>query len=159
MAARQIESRRHEKVGGAKLMLVIALLLTFAPLFFLKYYNFINDSLSDALRLMGISIGLPVLNWVMPLGLSFFTLQAVGYLADVYQGKIAEEHNWWHYMLFVSFFPQIASGPISRAADLLPQIKKNRQFDYTQCAEGLRWLLWGMFLKVVSQSVTEFWHR
>ena len=149
VAAKQIETCRKYRLGGAKLQFVLALLLTFAPLFFFKYYNFVNDSLSDALGFVGISTGLPGLNWVMPLGLSFFTLQAVGYLADVYQGKIAAERNWWYYMLFVSFFPQIASGPISKAADLLPQIKIERQFDYAQCVEGLRWLLWGMFMKVV----------
>lgn len=148
VAARQIESRRRERVGG-KLLFIIALLLSFVPLFFFKYYNFVNDSLSDALGVVGISTGLPGLNWMMPFGLSFFTLQAVGYLADVYKQKIAAERNWWHYMLFVSFFPQIASGPISKAADLLPQIKEHRRFDYAQCVDGLRWLLWGMFMKVV----------
>lgn len=149
IATKQIESRRNKKVGGAKLLFVLALLLSFAPLFFFKYYNFVNDSLSDALGLVGLSTGLPGINWIMPLGISFFTLQAVGYLTDVYQGKIAAEQNWWYYMLFVSFFPQIASGPISKATDLLPQIKKDRKFDYAQCVEGLRWLLWGMFMKVV----------
>ena len=149
VAAKQIEARREQRLGGAKLQFVLALLLTFAPLFFFKYYNFVNDSLSDVLGVAGISAGLPGLNLVMPLGLSFFTLQAVGYLVDVYKGKMTAERNWWHYMLFVSFFPQIASGPISKAFDLLPQIKKERQFDYAQCVEGLRWLLWGMFMKVV----------
>ena len=149
ISAKQIESRRNINLGGAKILLLISLLLTFSPLFLFKYYNFVNEMLSDTLGMIGVTTGLPGLNWVMPLGLSFFTLQAVGYLADVYLHKIEAERNWWHYMLFVSFFPQIASGPISKAADLLPQIKKERQFDYSQCVEGLRWLLWGMFMKVV----------
>lgn len=126
-----------------------SIVLTLLPLFFFKYYNFLNVVLSDALSLFGIGNGLPGLNWAMPLGLSFFTLQAIGYLVDVYKGRIEAELNWWDYMLFVSFFPQIASGPISKAKDLLPQIKAKRQFDYNQCVEGLRWLLWGMFMKVV----------
>lgn len=149
MGAKLIEIRRNKKLGGAKLLLVVALLLTFAPLFFFKYYNFVNDTITNALGMIGFAVGLPGLNWVMPLGLSFFTFQAVGYLADVYLQRIKAEHNWWHYMLFVSFFPQIASGPISKAVDLLPQIKKKRQFDYAQCVDGLQWLLWGMFMKVV----------
>ena len=149
ISAKQIESRRNNNLGGAKNLLMISLLLTFSPLFLFKYYNFVNDTLSDMLGMIGVTTGLPGLNWVIPLGLSFFTLQAVGYLADVYLHKIEAERNWWHYMLFVSFFPQIASGPISKAADLLPQIKKERQFEYAQCVEGLRWLLWGMFMKVV----------
>lgn len=92
---------------------------------------------------------LPGLNWAIPVGISFFTFQALGYLWDVYYGRIKAEHNWWDYMLFVSFFPQIASGPISKAADLLPQIKAQRTFDYDKAVQGLKWLLWGMFLKVV----------
>lgn len=89
------------------------------------------------------------LNWAVPLGISFFTFQAVGYLFDVYYQRIKAEHNWWDYMLFVAFFPQILSGPISKAKDLLPQIKGERSFDYDKAVQGLKWLLWGMFLKVV----------
>ncbi len=149
ISAKQIESRRKNNLGGTKILLLISLLLTFSPLFFFKYYNFVNDTLSDTLGMIGVTTGLPGLNWVMPLGLSFFTLQAVGYLADVYLHKIEAERNWWYYMLFVSFFPQIASGPISKAGDLLPQIKSERHFDYSQAVDGLRWLIWGMFMKVV----------
>ncbi len=83
------------------------------------------------------------------MGISFYTFQAVGYLFDVYYGRIEAERNWWDYMLFVSFFPQILSGPISKAKDLLPQIKADRPFDYTRAVAGLKFLLWGMFLKVV----------
>lgn len=132
-----------------KRLLAVSIVLTLLPLFFFKYYNFLNGVLTDVLSWFGIGNGLPGLNWAMPLGLSFFTLQAIGYLVDVYKGRIETEKNWWDYMLFVSFFPQIASGPISKAKDLLPQIKAKRQFDYNQCTEGLRWLLWGMFMKVV----------
>lgn len=83
----------------------------------------------------------------MPLGISFFSFQAVGYLFDVYYQRIKAEHNWWDYMLFVGFFPQIVSGPISKAKDLLPQIKSQRTFNYNKCVQGLKWLLWGVFLK------------
>ncbi|MCD8290247.1 MAG: MBOAT family protein, partial [Prevotella sp.] len=89
------------------------------------------------------------LNWAIPIGISFFTFQAVGYLFDVYYKRIEVERNWWDYMLFVCFFPQILSGPISKARDLLPQIKANRRFDESQFVAGLKFLLWGMFLKVV----------
>jgi alginate O-acetyltransferase complex protein AlgI len=105
--------------------------------------------LSEGLSSIGITIGLPGLNWAMPLGISFFTLQAIGYLADVYLKRVSAEHNWWDYMLFISFFPQIASGPISKASDLLPQIKAERKFSYGQAIQGLKWILWGMFMKVV----------
>ncbi|MCD8290141.1 MAG: MBOAT family protein, partial [Prevotella sp.] len=108
-----------------------------------------NDTLSSLLASVGISANIPGLNWAIPVGISFFTFQAVGYLFDVYYKRIVAERNWWDYMLFVSFFPQILSGPISKARDLLPQIKANRIFDYNQAVAGLKFLLWGMFLKVV----------
>lgn len=89
------------------------------------------------------------LNWAIPVGISFFTFQAVGYLFDVYYKRINAEKSIVDYMLFVCFFPQIFSGPISKANELLPQIKEARQFDYQQGVQGLRLLLWGMFLKLV----------
>ena len=92
---------------------------------------------------------MPGLNWAVPMGISFFTFQAVGYMLDVYHGRIKAEKCFVDYVLFVSFFPQIASGPISKASELLPQIKKKREFNYEQSVSGLKYLLWGMFLKVV----------
>ena len=88
------------------------------------------------------------INIISSIGISFYTFQALGYMLDVYHKRIQCERNWWNYMLFVCFFPQILSGPISKASDLLPQIKSERKFDYGFAVEGLRYLLWGMFLKV-----------
>ncbi len=132
-----------------KRLTFILCLIAILPLLLFKYYNFISSQLNFLLSSIGINVGLSGLNWVAPLGLSFYTLQALGYLLDVYHERIEAEHNWWDYMLFVSFFPQIASGPISKASELLPQIKKKRTFDETQAVDGLRFLLWGMFLKTV----------
>lgn len=144
-------SRFHEQdeIRTRKGVLVLGVVLTFLPLAVFKYLDFLNSTLSDALSAVGFTVRIPGLNWMLPLGLSFYTLQAVGYLADVYLKKIKVEKNWWDYMLFVSFFPQIASGPISKAKDLLPQIKSQRSFKYEQAVQGLKWLLWGMFMKVV----------
>lgn len=119
------------------------------PLLVFKYYNFLNDSLSAGLAAIGLKFAMPGLNWAVPVGISFFTFQAAGYMLDVYHGRIKAEKNFVDYMLFVSFFPQIASGPISRADELLPQIKTERSFNYNQAVSGLKYLLWGMFLKVV----------
>ena len=124
-------------------------LLGLLPLLVFKYYNFINESIIDGLSAIGIMFGLPGLNWAIPVGISFFTFQAVGYMLDVYHQRIKAEKNFVDYLLFVSFFPQIASGPISKADELLPQIKKERFFNYDQAVSGLKYLLWGMFLKVV----------
>jgi len=119
------------------------------PLLVFKYYNFLNNSLTDVLAAIGLQFSLPGLNWAVPVGISFFTFQAVGYMLDVYHGRIKAEKNLIDYLLFVSFFPQIASGPISKADELLPQIKKERVFNYVQAVSGLKYLLLGMFLKVV----------
>lgn len=147
MVALKIE--KDNAYGKKKYLIFSGISLAALPLLVFKYYNFINDSFAALLQDFGLTIGLPGLNWVMPVGISFFTFQAIGYLADVYLQRIKAEHNWWNYMLFVSFFPQIASGPISKAADLLPQIKARRSFNYGQAVQGLRWILWGMFMKVV----------
>ena len=124
-------------------------LLGLLPLLVFKYYNFLNDSLSAGLATIGLKFALPGLNWAVPVGISFFTFQAVGYMLDVYHGRTKAEKSFIDYLLFVSFFPQIASGPINKADELLPQIKKERTFDYYQAVSGLKYLLWGMFLKVV----------
>jgi len=135
---------RHKK----RLVWLFAI-LGVLPLLIFKYYNFINNSLSDGLAAIGLQFTLPGLNWAVPVGISFFTFQAVGYMLDVYHRRIKAEKNLIDYLLFVSFFPQIASGPISKADELLPQIKKERTFNYNQAVSGLKYLLWGMFLKVV----------
>lgn len=124
-------------------------LLGLLPLFVFKYYNFISNSFSAGLSVIGLNFSLPGLNWAVPVGISFFTFQAVGYMLDVYHGRIKAEKNLIDYILFVSFFPQIVSGPISKAEELLPQIKKERSFNYVEAVSGLKYLLWGMFLKVV----------
>lgn len=108
-----------------------------------------NDSITSLLETAGLHFSLPGLNWAIPVGISFFTFQAVGYLLDVHHERIKAEKNFWDYALFVSFFPQVTSGPISTAKDLMPQIKNPHKFNYDQGRDGLRMLLWGMFLKCV----------
>lgn len=124
-------------------------LLGLLPLLVFKYYNFLNDSISEGLSAVGLKFHLTGLNWAVPIGISFYSFQAVGYMLDVYHGRIKAERNIADYVLFVSFFPQVASGPISKADELLPQIKTARTFNYDQAVSGLKYLLWGMFLKVV----------
>lgn len=125
-------------------------LLGLLPLLVFKYYNFINNSITEGLSSIGLQLSLPGLNWAIPIGISFFTFQAVGYMLDVYHGRIKAEKNFLDYALFVSFFPSILSGPINKASLVLPQIKNlRRYFDYDKAVAGLKMLLWGMFMKVV----------
>lgn len=132
-----------------KMISLIFVIISFFPLFIFKYYNFITNSTSQLFANIGFNIDLPGLNWAIPIGISFFSFQAIGYLLDVYHNRINAEHNFIDYTLFVSFFPQITSGPISKADDLIPQLKNLRPFCYKQGVEGLQFLLWGMFIKVV----------
>lgn len=144
-----IGARFLEKTKNGRIPFILFLILTLSPLFFYKYYDFVILQLNSLFVFFREKTELRGLNWALPLGISFYTLQSVGYLFDVYKQRIRAEKNWWDYMLFVSFFPQIASGPISKAKDLLPQIKADRQLNYAQIVDGLKWLLWGMFMKVV----------
>ncbi len=123
--------------------------LAILPLLVFKYYNFVNESIWSFLSSLGVRYELHGLNWAIPVGISFFTFQAVGYLFDVYYKRINAEKSIVDYTLFVCFFPQIFSGPISKAGELLPQIKEEHKFDYQQGVQGLKFLLWGMFLKLV----------
>lgn len=128
-----------------KIVCWAGVVLSIAPLIFFKYYNFIIDNINGILEHENLS----GLKWAIPIGISFFSFQAIGYLVDVYKQRIPAERNFLDYALFVSFFPQILSGPISKASDLLPQIKGKRAFDEAKAIQGLKWLLWGMFLKTV----------
>lgn len=140
---------KRDAYGKKKYIIWFGAILTLAPLLIFKYFNFITHAGASALAWIGIDTALPGLNWVVPLGLSFYTFQALGYLWDVYYKRFPAEHNLGDYLLFVAFFPQILCGPISKASELLPQIKKTTSFDYPKAVIGLRYILWGMFLKVV----------
>ena len=130
-------------------MIRLFAVLSLLPLLVFKYYNFVNESVWSLLSSLGLRYELHGLNWAIPVGISFFTFQAVGYLFDVYYQRIKAEKSVVDYALFVCFFPQIFSGPISKANELLPQIKEEHRFTYEQGVQGLKFLLWGMFLKLV----------
>ena len=125
-------------------MMAAGVTVNLLTLGFFKYAYFFTDIFNETFG-TDYCIALKIL---LPVGISFYTLQAAGYLYDVYKGHIKAENNWWDYMLFICFFPQIVAGPINKAEKLLPQIKTQRSFNHYQVVQGCRWLLWGMFLKV-----------
>ncbi len=145
----QSECLKVQDSSRRKRLVWLFALLGILPLLMFKYYNFLNDSISAGLSSVGLQFALPGLNWAIPFGISFFTFQAVGYMLDVYHGRVKSEKNLLDYLLFVSFFPQVMSGPISKADELLPQIKNPHKFNYEQGKQGLKYLLWGMFIKLV----------
>ncbi len=139
----------EDKTRCKRLAYVFAL-LALLPLLVFKYYNFLNDSISIGMSSIGWQFALPGLNWAVPVGISFFTFQAIGYLLDVYNNKVETEVDFWLYALFISFFPSIVSGPINKASMVIPQLKSLRpQFDYVNAVCGMKMIVWGMFMKVV----------
>ncbi len=133
-----------------KSLLTLGVLLALLPLAFFKYFDFVNSSVSQLLNHIGFSFQLMGLNWAVPVGISFFTFQALSYLWDVYYKRQVPERDIVDYSLYVSFFPCILSGPINRASLVIPQLKAVRPyFDDKKAVAGLKLLLWGMFMKVV----------
>ena len=118
---------------------IVSAILTVSPLFILKYLNFFV-SVADP----GI-----VFNLILPLGISFYTLQALSYVADVYWRKLSAEKNFLRYAVYLSFFPCLTAGPIERASDLLPQICDCRKFDPDMALSGIRYMILGYFKKAV----------
>ena len=128
---------------------VLFLILALLPLFLFKYLRFFVDTISEMVGLCGIDFQVAGLRWMIPIGLSFFSIQAIGYQIDVYYQRMEAEKSFPDYMLFVSFFPHIVAGPISKASELLPQFKTTKPFDEALCQRGLKLILWGIFLKIV----------
>lgn len=140
----------EKKKSSAKFYMTAGIIVALLPLLFFKYFNFINETIYNILSLMALRYELQGLNWAVPIGISFFTFQAIGYVWDVYYKKITPERDFLLYALFISFFPSILSGPINKASLIIPQLKKLRPyFDYAKTVKGLRMILWGMFMKVV----------
>lgn len=114
-----------------------------------KYYNFFADSFADAIANFGLHVNPWTLKVILPVGISFYTFHGLSYVIDIYKDRIKAEKNFLDYSVFVCFFPLLVAGPIERATHLLPQIQRNRTFDYNRAIDGLRQILWGLFKKVV----------
>lgn len=114
-----------------------------------KYYNFFAASFAEAASHIGLHISPWTLKVILPVGISFYTFHGLSYVIDIYKNKIKAERNFIDYSVFVSFFPLLVAGPIERATHLLPQIKKQRVFNYTIAVDGLKQILWGLFKKIV----------
>lgn len=135
-----------------KWLLVASLSVNFALLLFFKYFTFLLDNLNRLLALLHITLLTKPFDVLLPVGISFYTFQAVGYLIDVYRGEILAERNFFRYALFVSFFPQLVAGPIERSKNLLPQmyqIENIHIWNYERITQGLVLMLWGFFMKMV----------
>lgn len=132
-----------------KYWLWLSILLNLGFLGFFKYYNFFIGSFAELLSNFGLKPHIWSLQIILPVGISFYTFHGLSYIIDVYKERIKPEKSFIDYGLFVSFFPLLVAGPIERATHLLPQIKKERLFNYSRAVDGLRQILWGLFKKVV----------
>ena len=144
MTGLYIEKNRGQ-VKKMKLAVFLCFFINLGILFVFKYFNFFADLLNN---FSGKDFNLAI-DVLLPVGISFYTFQALGYTIDVYRKDIRAEENFIDYALFVSFFPQLVAGPIERSVNLLPQIKKPRKFSYDNLVKGLVLFFYGMFLKLI----------
>jgi len=136
-------------IKDKKIWLFVSVFINLGFLAVFKYFDFFIDTFMKTFSIFGVSLELSTLNLILPVGISFYTFHGISYVIDIYKEKIKPEKNFIDYSLFVSFFPLLVAGPIERATHLLPQIKRNRRFDYLQFVDGLKQILWGLFKKVV----------
>ncbi len=132
-----------------RLVLASALVISLGMLGFFKYADFAVLNLNRVLSILHLRQFAWEYSVVLPVGISFYTLQALGYLIDVYRGDIYAERNFFRYALFLAFFPQLVAGPIERSRNLLVQLYAPKRFDWEKLRRGLLFMLWGYFLKVV----------
>ncbi|WP_333877382.1 MBOAT family O-acyltransferase [Flavobacterium sp.] len=118
-------------------------------LLFCKYYNFFSNSFNELFQALDLQILWPTLSIIAPLGISFFTFRTISYILDVRNGKTKAVDDGVVFFSYVAFFPSLLSGPIDKARTLVPQLEKNRHFEYASAVDGLRQILWGLFKKVV----------
>lgn len=138
-----------EVFGKRKMWVAASLIINLAILFFFKYYNFVASSVTDLFSAMGIGAKMSTLNILLPVGISFYTFQALGYTIDVYRKNIPCEKNFIDYALFVSFFPQLVAGPIERTGNIVPQLKATHKFKFANLRDGFLLILWGLMKKMV----------
>ena len=136
-------------LDNKKIILAFGLLINILILSVFKYGNFILHNVYIVLKRITILESEPHLDLLLPVGISFYTFQALGYIIDVYRGEIKAEKSFIKYALFVSFFPQLVAGPIERSKNLLHQLEEEHKFDLDIIRDGLLMMLWGFFMKLV----------
>ena len=141
-----LSGRQMATGRGRKAALWVNIVVNLGILALFKYYDFFAAELANLLGLDGDKF---MLHLVLPVGISFYTFQALSYSIDVYKGKIEPTKDIIAFFAYIAFFPQLVAGPIERATNLLPQFQKKRVFDYDTAVDGARQILWGLFMKMV----------
>lgn len=132
-----------------KLLLGLALVFNIGLLFLFKYFNFFSDQINAMFQSVSLGISLPKHSLILPIGISFYTFMALGYILDVYWGDVKHQRNYLTLSLYLAFFPQILCGPIGRAKNLFKQFTVEHPLAYDNFAKGFRLILWGLFMKMV----------
>jgi len=139
----------EKKIWGKKLCIAGSLFLNLGILGYFKYLNFVIESWNKISGYFHFGGSFSTMEVLLPVGISFYIFQAIGYTIDVYRGDVYAERNFLKYALFVSFFPQLVAGPIERSKNLLKQLGEPKTFSYENLRRGLLLMLWGYFLKMV----------
>ena len=140
-----------ENSAGArrKYFLLVSIVSTCLVLLIFKYYNFFTVNTNAVARMLGWHYSIPLLNLILPIGLSFHTFQSLSYVIEVYRGAQKAERHFGIYSLYVMFYPQLVAGPIERPQNLLHQFREEKRFSYENLTQGLELMAWGFFKKVV----------
>lgn len=142
----------EQQIARKSCIVAAGFIINLGVLGIFKYGNFISENINRMFRYMGIEAGIPSLNFLLPVGISFYTFQTLSYIVDVYRGEAMPEKNLLRYALFVSFFPQLVAGPIERTGHLLKQMKemdRRKLWNYDSFVGGGILVLWGFFQKMV----------
>ena len=140
---------RGDRSRADKTWAALNIVLNLGILCMFKYLNFLRDSLVHFLGLFGVNPDWPTLYILLPVGISFYTFQAISYTVDVYRGEIKPTRDVVAFGVFIAFFPQLVAGPIERATNLLPQFLRTKTFDYETAVVGMRQILWGLAKKLI----------
>ena len=132
-----------------KFFLILSLIANIGVLVVFKYFNFINENISQVLVHVGVQNPIPFLKILLPIGLSFHTFQAMSYTIEVYRGNQKAERHFGIYALYVMFYPQLVAGPIERPQNIIHQFRIQHNFEYANVSAGLKLMLWGFFKKLV----------
>ena len=138
-----------EDTSKKKAVVAMSFIINLGILFFFKYFNFAMDGIKNIFASIGIILNTPAIDVILPVGISFYTFQALSYTMDVYRQDVYAERDFITYALYVSFFPQLVAGPIERSKNLLKQLNLFLKFDLRRAVDGLMIMLWGYFLKIV----------
>lgn len=155
--ARGIEASASNSIYRRRMLLSVSIVANLSLLCYFKYANFFLQSLEEGLRAGGLLVSLPLLKVILPIGISFYTFEAINYAVDVYRGHVRAERNLANFMLFILFFPHLVAGPIVRSRDFLPQIRRPKRWNWERMQVGAEYFIMGLVKKLaIADRMAQF---